>query len=857
MIARCAIALLFLAGTFMYLNDQSRVLNENATKLAAEDYKVAAKDSSDDVYRMFDRIRAWMHLTAGFATSEIDDPDFRFDAQRIFLNMHYRMSVQTLLVMVDAPAGSGLEPRLFVFKPDDIDIGWTDVPEQVRLALQTHDSYLQNRYPSLKGTEGEESPAVSSPINLTASNALPSSDQPSTDDIFYSEPFYSTDGNMRGIVATIIPSEVLRRSLQDGNLVLTQPASGYLLTAKDVSASEMRGISEMRQGQIPAGFAFSEKIPCPITDAQPWYVLSAVPDDVFYASKDFNVVQQQTRNLLLGGTSISILLIAIFWLLTTSRQRALRLAQEITRDLAVAKEAAESASRAKSEFLARMSHEIRTPLNGVVGMIDALEAGGLNESQRRYARIASDSAASLTNVINDILDFSKIEAGKIDIESIDFDTHELVNDLVGLFGPVAARRKLALTCFIDPNVPRRCMGDPNRIRQVLTNLINNALKFTEQGIVTVRLDLERQEGQRVTIRFCVQDTGAGIPANRLDRLFKSFSQVDSSTTRKFGGTGLGLAISKRLVELMGGQIGVETEENLGSMFYFTLGLIVAADLPNRESKPTSAQTAAQAELLRGLHLLVAEDNEMNQFVTEELLKRAGCTCDIVADGVKAVAAVKSQRYDAVLMDCQMPNMDGWEASRQIRLYEKSTPGARRIPIIALTAEAVAGDRQKCLAAGMDDYASKPINAQELFATIASLAGTPATPSKSPQALPPPAVPMPAPFDVASLLQRCMGDRSFAQQTLELFSSRSLEELQDLSGAAAQKNTAEIRRLSHNLKAIAAHVAAEPMRRLAMEIEDAGARADLHLISEQLQRLETEIRRCTAFVPEAIRKVARV
>ena len=240
-----------------------------------------------------------------------------------------------------------------------------------------------------------------------------------------------------------------------------------------------------------------------------------------------------------------------------------------------AKLAAEAANRAKSDFLARMSHEIRTPLNGVVGMIDLLRATGMSEIQERYMQLAREAAGSLLNVINDILDFSKIEAGKVELESIDFELHKLIEDLSELLGPAAAKKNLALASYLRPDVPLHLIGDPNRIRQVVMNLINNALKFTSTGSVVICTTLERREGQRVILRIAVQDTGIGIPRDRIDRLFKSFSQVDSSTTRKFGGTGLGLAICKRLVELMGGEVGIDSEEGKGSTFWFTINLGIA------------------------------------------------------------------------------------------------------------------------------------------------------------------------------------------------------------------------------------------------------------------------------------------
>jgi two-component system, sensor histidine kinase len=359
--------------------------------------------------------------------------------------------------------------------------------------------------------------------------------------------------------------------------------------------------------------------------------------------------------------------------------------------------------------------------------VDLLGTSGIDETQQRYVRLAREAGQSLLSVINDILDFSKIEAEKVELEKAEFNLHRLVEDITELLTPIAITKNLMLACFIQPNVPQHVIGDSNRIRQVLTNLINNGLKFTSIGGVNVRISLDRTVETSAVVRVRVEDSGIGIPADRVDRLFKVFSQVDSSTSRRFGGTGLGLVISKRLVELMNGEIGIESKEGRGSVFWFTLEL----DLPAFSVKALPGLVGAgglsNADLLdasRGLHLLVADDNEMNQFVTQEMLRKCGCTCDIAVDGKQAVEMARSGRYDAVLMDCQMPEMDGLEATREIRRLEASEPGSPRLPVIALTAEASDADRALCLGAGMDGYLSKPIDGVALQGTLGRLAKKP-------------------------------------------------------------------------------------------------------------------------------------
>jgi CheY-like chemotaxis protein len=465
------------------------------------------------------------------------------------------------------------------------------------------------------------------------------------------------------------------------------------------------------------------------------------------------------------------------------------------------------------------------------------------------------------NVINDILDFSKIEAGKVEVENIDFDLRKLVEDLCELLAPVAAKKNLALASFLRPEVPKRLSGDPNRIRQVLTNLVNNALKFTTTGGVSIRASLEREENDRAILRLAVEDTGIGIPRDRLDRLFKSFSQVDSSTTRKFGGTGLGLAISKRLVELMGGEIGIDSEEGKGTTFWFTLSLGVAAPI---DQSPALTKIAATVEAspakdsLTGLHLLVAEDNEMNQFVTQETLRRAGCTCEIVSDGALALEAIRRGKYDAVLMDCQMPGMDGLEASRRIREREEDE-ALPRIPIIALTAEAINGDREKCLAAGMDGYVTKPINTEALFFTINSLVKAKAPAPVRIAAMKQPdqtkAAPPEAPFDVEAMLTRSLGDPKFANKILEMFQQRAALDVEQLRKFVAAGEAENAQRIAHNLKSVASHLEAGELREIAFELEQAGARRDLQFITDRLAQLDVEVRKCTDYIPGAMKQLA--
>ena len=508
-------------------------------------------------------------------------------------------------------------------------------------------------------------------------------------------------------------------------------------------------------------------------------------------------------------------------------------------ELRRARDAAEAASRAKTAFLANISHEIRTPMNAIIGMTELTLESPLSQEQREHLAAVKRSSEALLSVLNNVLDYSKIEADMVALEEIDFDLNDLIGRTIGTLALQAREKGLLLECVIAPGTPGRLRGDPVKLHQVLLNLIGNAIKFTDRGSVTLSVGSDAAAGRDVVpLSFAVADTGIGIPSDKLDEIFNTFTQADGSITRRYGGSGLGLSIVRRLVGLMGGEVHVRSEQGKGSVFSFMALFKPSVVTVPADVQPESDRSAAA----RPANVLVAEDIETNRVLMKLLLERRGHRVSVVKDGGEAVQALAAEPFDVVLLDVQMPGVDGLEAARMIR--DPRSPVLRHdVPIIAVTAHAMNEDRERCLAAGMDGYLAKPIIPYQLFRAVEQYAPeggeqAPTTGEKEQEAATGPS--SPAEKLTHRLAVRYSNDRALAGTIVRTFLEESPRLLRNIREAAASQDLPSLQLHAHSLKSAAATVGLESLREKASRLEQA-ARSGVHHDADTLSRgIEEEL-----------------
>lgn len=520
-------------------------------------------------------------------------------------------------------------------------------------------------------------------------------------------------------------------------------------------------------------------------------------------------VQAADAEFTRAGVLIGIGMCLAFILITSHKillRREIRQNERLVKELRAAEVRATEASVMKSTFLANMSHEIRTPLNGIVGMAKLLETSDLSSEQRDFLETLKISSNSLLALINQILDFSKIESGKLQLEEAPFELYSLLQSTVAIVEYSAMAKNLRVITSIAADVPEFFLGDSLRLRQVLLNLLNNSIKFSDRGAVRLNVVRMKTWDSVVQLAFEVIDEGVGIDPKVATKVFQTFSQGDDSTSRKFGGSGLGLAISKQIVEMMGGQLAFESQPGVGSRFYFDVVLKISKF--RADSRPDGAPAISAKSL--GAHILVAEDNRVNQKVVAEMMKMLGCTVKIVPNGLDVLTALRFETFDLVLMDGQMPEMDGYEASRRVRQGEAGDD-ARWIPIIATTANAIKGDIEKCLEAGMNDYISKPISYHDLSFKVEKWLrrGNRLIDEEAMKRL--------------KELERTSGE-TLLPGLISIFEKETSETLARMAEALSVAQTADVSRAAHSIKSAAANLGAMRVRDIAERLEKNAADA---------------------------------
>jgi signal transduction histidine kinase/CheY-like chemotaxis protein/HPt (histidine-containing phosphotransfer) domain-containing protein len=763
--------------------------------------------------------------------------DARESTQQIYLNLHNDVAVSEIYVVpldldperVD-PVTQRPEAPIIVFDEADgiaparpANYPLEEIYEYRQLREQMQ--YFKAHYPNRSSFAGSTTPHVGSPELIICDNSLFCRTPADADrrGIVLSVPYYGFDGELRGGVSAIVPTPAIRAMLPARDYALINPGYGYIALSP-APGQQDPSRTWIEQFKPDPNLVFSNIIPVSTADTrQPWQLWAGFPDSRLLQGTEM----MANKGFEYGSYGVITLLMAVCaasW--TLLRSSVLAREQEL---------AAEAANRAKSLFLAVMSHEIRTPMNAVLGLASTLKETNLDDDQRKSVDAIHQAGDNLLEILNDILDFSKLEAGELSFESIAFSPRQLIDNTISIIGPRAAAKGIAVQGLTDPAVPIAMTGDAGRIRQVLLNLMSNAVKFTEVGEVTVSVHLITTNTEQATIEWRIRDTGIGIRPEEIGTLFKDFTQADSSINRRFGGSGLGLSICKRLLDRMGGDISVDSSPGKGSTFKFTITLPLADSQTIDAPEPEDGMAQLKLKLSglsRPLRLLIADDNATNRLVVAKMLREFDMQLHMVCDGAEAITAAFQFPFDLALMDVHMPEMDGLRATRIIRGRGKLAS----LPIIAFTANAFADDVKACFDAGMNDFVAKPVRKNVLVRAILRQLNA-SKPDLNPEAA------ASAALQSASLIDRARFNMlvlevgaEIAHDLLNVFLQGTEQRLLRLAQLTGETDRKTVQREAHSLKSDAATFGWRELSRVAAILEKEAPELQEH----RYRSLQTEL-----------------